>query len=187
MNKEQVNNAIIKHSCIGGAIALVPVPIVGEIAVVVNQLAMYRKLNELAGVKFSDNVLKNIGKFLLSQLAGVFGGMAAIIGVTAVARFIPGLNFLAGLAAAPIAAAANYVCGKAYAEMIGGFVAKGGTDNLSDEEIIAAIKAGLPSEERLKKFHTEGKCMMADVKFSDYRQNADDCVNEATNNPQKYQ
>lgn len=187
MNKEEANNAIIKHSCIGGAIALVPVPVVGEIAVVVNQLAMYRKLNELAGVKFSENVLKNIGKFLLSQLAGVFGGMAAIIGVTTVVKFIPGLNFVAGLAAAPIAGAANYVCGRAYAEMIGGFVAKGGADNLSDEEIIAAIKAGLPSEERLKKFHTEGKSKMADVKFSDYKKSADDCVNEATNNSQKYQ
>ena len=91
--KDEAEKLIVKHSCIGGAITLIPVPVVGEIAVIVNQIAMYRGLNKLIGIKFSKNVMKVIGRFLVSQVAGVLVAGTALFAVGAVLKFIPGVNF----------------------------------------------------------------------------------------------
>ena len=162
-SQDEAQKLIFRHSCIGGAIALIPIPIVGEIAVIVNQIAMYRGINKLVGISFSQSVLKNIGKFLLSQAAGAIGGMAALFGVGAAVKFIPGLNFIAGFAQAPVAGVANYICGIVYFNMLGGFMEEGGSDGLSDDEIIRRMKAHSPSDSDIRSVKADAQRKMKDA------------------------
>lgn len=184
--QDDVQNLIFKHSCIGGAIALIPIPVVGEIAVIVNQIAMYRGINKLAGVSFSQNVLKNIGKFLLSQVAGVLGGMAALFGIGAAVKFIPGMNFLAGFAQAPVAGVANYVCGVAYYKMLGKFISNGGCEGLSDDEIIQRMKAQSLSNSDILAAKAEAQSKMKGADYSQFRSEAQACADEAKANGGDY-
>ena len=186
-SQDEAQKLIFRHSCIGGAIALIPIPVVGEIAVIVNQIAMYRGINKLAGVSFSQNVLKNIGKFLLSQAAGVLGGMAALFGIGAAVKFIPGLNFVAGFAQAPVAGVANYVCGIAYFKMLGGFIEAGGSEGLSDDEIIRRMKEHSLSEEEIRQAQAEARQQMKDADYSSFKSEAKVCADEAKRNRDKYQ
>lgn len=185
--KTNAEKLIAKHSCIGGAITLIPVPVVGEIAVIVNQIAMYRGLNKLIGIKFSKNVMKVIGRFLVSQVAGVLVAGTALFAVGAVLKFIPGVNFFAGLAQAGVAGVANYVCGVVYWKMLGGFIAAGGTDGLSDDEIISRMKAQTLSEEEIKKAGEIAKECMKDADYESYKKDAQSCIDEAERNKSEYQ
>lgn len=184
--QDDVVNLIFKHSCIGGAIALIPIPVVGEIAVIVNQIAMYRGINKLVGINFTDNILKNIGKFLLSQLAGIGVGMAALLGITAAAKFIPGFNFIAGFAQAPAAGVANYVCGIAYYRMLGKFLENGGSDNSSEEDIIRMMRNSALSEEELRHVKKEAESRMDGANYSSFKSEAKACADEAQRNRHKY-
>lgn len=184
--QDEAHQTIFTHSCIGGAIALIPIPVVGELAVIANQIAMYRKLNQLTGVVFSKNVMKNIGKFVVSQVAGILGGVAVLFGLGAALKFIPGVNFAAGLLTASTAGVANYVCGKVYYEMLGGFINKGGGENLSDEEIIRRMKSEMPSEDRIKAMKSDAQRTMKGANYASYKGQAQDCVNEAKQNSDLY-
>lgn len=176
---DEVHRRIFWHSCVNGAIALIPVPLAGEAACIVNQIAMYRKINELVGVRFSDNVLRNVGKFLLSQCAGVAAGAVIVIGVSAVAKFIPGLNFIGGLAEASVAGAVNYVCGEAYYQMLGNVMKAGGTSGASDAEIIRRMKEAAPSRAELSGIHATAKERMKNANYSHYKKEAQACADAA--------
>ena len=186
-SQDEAQKLIFRHSCIGGAIALIPIPVVGEIAVIVNQIAMYRGINKLVGISFSQSVLKNIGKFLLSQAAGAIGGMAALFGVGAAVKFIPGLNFIAGFAQAPVAGVANYICGIVYFNMLGGFMEEGGSDGLSDDEIIRRMKAHSPSDSDIRSVKADAQRKMKDADYSSFKAEAQACADEAKNNQSDYQ
>jgi uncharacterized protein (DUF697 family) len=177
--REDVKKLIFKHSCIGGAIALIPIPFAGEIAVIINQVAMYRGINELVGIKFSDNILKNIGNFLLSQLAGIGMGLAALLGLTAAGKLIPGLNFIAALVQAPAAGIANYACGIIYYRMLGKFLKAGGSGNSSDEEIIRLMRRNALSEYELEQIKNEAERQMKGADYSSFKSEAQKCADEA--------
>ena len=185
-SQDEAQKLIIRHSCIGGAITLIPIPLVGEISVIVNQIAMYRGINKLTGVSFSQNVLKNVGKFLVSQVAGVLGGMTALFGIGAAAKFIPGLNFVAGFAQAPVAGVANYVCGIAYFKMLGGLIAAGGGNGLSDDEIISRMKEHSLSEDEIRAAKAEAKRRMKGADYASYKNEAQACADEAKRNGDEY-
>lgn len=185
-SQDEAQKLIVRHSCIGGAIALIPIPLAGEIAVVANQIAMYRGLNRLAGVAFSQQLLKNVVKFLVSQVAGVFGGMAVLLGIESVAKFIPGMNFIAGIAQAPTYAAVNYVCGVSYFKMLGGVIAAGGTDGLSDAEILDRLKANVPSAEEIRQTRTKAKEQLKGADYAAYKKEAQSCADEARRNSREY-
>ena len=176
---EDTKKLIFKHSCIGGAIALIPIPVAGEIAVIINQVAMYRGINKLVGINFSDNILKNIGNFLLSQLAGIGVGLAALLGLTAAGKCFPGLNFIAALAQGPAAGIANYVCGIAYYRMLGKFLKAGGNGTASDEEIICLMRNSALSKYELKQIKEEAKRQMKGADYSSFESEARNCANEA--------
>lgn len=173
---DEAHKAIIRHSCIGGAISLIPLPVVGEVAVIANQIAMYHALNKLTGVKFSEKVLKNIGKFIVSQVAGVLGGAFALLAGTAVVKFVPGLNFLGGILAAPAAGVANYVCGKVYYEMLGGFIRNGCGGDLSDDEIIQRMKDEMVSKEKIDEMRGEAKKEMKGANYKNFINEAKEVV-----------
>lgn len=167
-SSDAAHKVIIRHACIGGAIVLIPLPIVGEAACIANQIVMYRALNKLTGVKFSEEVLKNIGKFVLSQVAGALGFSVAILGGVAVVKFVPGLNFLASVVEAPAAGVANYVCGKVYYEMLGGFIRNGGGEGLSNDEIISKMKNEMVSKEKINEMKNEAKKETKGVRYKDF-------------------
>lgn len=183
---DEAQKLIIRHSCIAGAIALIPLPVVGEIAIIVNQVAMYRGINRLAGVTFSQNVLKNIGKFLLSQVAGILGGAAAIFGIAAAVKFIPGLNFLAGVAEAPIAGVANYICGIAYFKMLGGYIVACGGSAFSDEETLRRMKEQSLSNDDIRNLKTEAEEKMKGVNYASFKSEAEAVAEEARRNEAEY-
>ncbi len=185
-SQDEAHQAIFVHSCIGGAIALMPFPIVGELSVIANQIAMYRKLNRLAGITFSKNVMKGIGKFVLSQVAGILGGMAVLFGAGAALKFIPGVNFAAGLLTASAAGVANFVCGKVYWEMLGGFIKSGGDGSLSDEEILNRMKREMPSDETIKAMKSDAKKAMKGANYSKYKEDARTCMDEVKQNRDEY-
>lgn len=177
--QDEAGKAMFRHACIGGAIAAVPFPFVGEVAVIANQLIMYGKLNQLAGVKFSDKLMKNIGKFLLSQMAGVLGGLAVLLGAAAVMKFIPVLNFVGGAVSASAAGVANYLCGITYWKMLGGFIAAKGDGDMSDAEILKYFKGNIPSEEEIRKMHREAKAKMSGANYNAYKNEAEACARQA--------
>jgi len=176
---DEVHKGIMTHSCINGAIALIPVPGVGEVACIVNQIAMYRKINELVGVKFSDQVLRNIGKFLVSQCAGAAAGLALVFGASAVMKFIPGLNFVGGLAQASVAGVANYVCGEVYYQMLGKVIKAGGTEGATDAEIIEKLRSATLSADEISSIHAQAKTRMKDADYAAYRREAKACADAA--------
>ena len=183
---EDAKKLIFKHACIGGAIALIPIPVAGEVAVLINQIAMYRGINKLVGINFTDNVLKNIGNFLLSQLAGVGVGMAALIGVTAVAKCIPGLNFIAAIAQAPAAGVANYICGIAYYNMLGKFLKSGGDAYSSEDDVIRMMRNSSLSPDELKKVKEEAERQMKGADYSSFKTEANAYADEAKRNSCQY-
>lgn len=175
-SSDEAHKIIIRHACIGGAIVLIPLPVVGEVAVLANQIWMYRELNKLTGVRFSENALKSIGKFIISQVAGILGGVFAVLVGVAVAKWVPGLNFVAGFIAAPAAGVANYVCGKVYYEMLGGYIRNGGDGGLSEGEIVQRMKAEMVSKEKIGEMRNEAKKTMKNVNYNDFKDEAKEVV-----------
>lgn len=178
-SQDDAHRLIFKHACIGGGIALIPLPLVGEVAVIINQIAMYKGINDLVGIKFSDSVLRNIVKFTISQLAGIGAGMAVLLGVSAVGKWIPGFNFLAGFMAAPVAGVANYACGIVYYNMLGNYLKSGGDGSGSDAEIIAAIKQHSLSDAELRRIKEDAERRMKNADYKKYTAEAEACANAA--------
>lgn len=175
-SSDDAHKVIIRHACIGGAIALIPIPVVDGVAVVANQIMMYHSLNKLTGVKFSDKVLKNIGKLIVSQVAGTLGGVFALFAGVTAAKCVPVLNLFAGVVAAPAAGVANYVCGKVYYEMLGGFIRNGGGEDLPDEEIIRRMKDEMVSKEKIKEMKSEAKKEMKGANYKAFKNEAKEVV-----------
>lgn len=175
-SSDEAHKAIIRYACIGGATALIPLPVVGEVADIAIQIMMYRALNKLTGVKFSEKVLRNVGKVIVANVAGVLGGVFALLAGTAAVKFIPVLNFLGGALAAPAAGVAFYVCGKVYYEMLGGFIRNGCGEGLSEDEIVQRMKDEMVSDEQIKAMQKEAKKEMKDVNYKDFKEEAKEVV-----------
>ena len=177
--QKKVKESVFYHSCISGAIALFPFPLVGEAAVLFNQLAMYRNINKFSDFNFTDNVVKNIGKFLLSQLAGAGVGAAVIIGVTATTKFIPGVNFLAAIIQAPLSGIVTYTCGIAYYRMLEKVLKSGSSAFSSEEDAIKTLRSHALSPDELKNINKEAKLQMNNVNYSKFKAEAQTYVDEA--------
>ena len=121
---EQASQLVDRFSLWAGAAGLVPIPIV-DIAVVGGvQLQMLRKLSEIYGVPFSDNM----GKSVLASVAGAVipasTATAAAMGVGSLVKGLPGIGTLVGALTMPVVSAgATYVIGKVFIQHF----ASGGT------------------------------------------------------------
>ena len=176
MKSDEVVKSILHHSGIQGAIALIPIPIVGETACIVNQLHMYHKINKLLGVKFSKNVMKVMGTFLLSQVSGA----AAMVAGLALLKFIPGINFASGFVEAPFVAAINYTCGMVYYGMLQRYLSSGVLQaNASDEEIINGLKSNSMSKDEIRGIYGDAKKTVKGLNYDSYKTEAESCVDEA--------
>jgi uncharacterized protein (DUF697 family) len=121
---EQASQLVDRFSLWSGAAGLIPIPLVDVAVVGGVQLQMLRKLSEIYGVPFSENM----GKSVLASLAGaLFPASTATttaMGVGSLAKGIPGVGTLVGALTMPaFSAGATYIIGKVFIQHF----ASGGT------------------------------------------------------------
>jgi len=121
---EVASKLVDRFSLWSGAAGLLPIPIVDIAAVGGVQLQMLRRLSEIYGVPFSDN----LGKSLIASLAGsvipASTATTAAIGVSSLMKGLPGVGTIVGAITMPtVSAGATYVIGKVFIQHF----ASGGT------------------------------------------------------------
>lgn len=102
-------------------------------------LKMYVSLGNLLGIHLGNGVLKALASAIVADLAG---SVAAILAVSAVISFIPGVGTLGAATITGITSFCYvYLAGIIYIEMIGRILKSGkSVDDMSEEEWKAAAK-----------------------------------------------
>jgi uncharacterized protein (DUF697 family) len=121
---EEASRLVDRFALWAGAAGLIPVPLVDIAAVGGVQIQMLRRLSEIYGVAFSDNM----GKSVIASLAGsVLPASAATttsMGVTSALKAVPGVGTAVGAFTMPVfSAGATWVIGKVFMQHF----ASGGT------------------------------------------------------------
>lgn len=121
---EQASQLVDRFSLWAGAAGLVPLPLIDVAVVGGVQLQMLRKLSEIYGVPFSENM----GKSVLASLAGAVipasTATTTAMGVGSMVKGLPGLGTMVGALTMPVfSAGATYVIGKVFIQHF----ASGGT------------------------------------------------------------
>ena len=177
---DEVEQSIINHSVTAGALALVPLPGIAEVAMLIAQIRMYKRIHEITGVKFfSDQVFWNIGKFILSQVAGTLTIFAAFFILLAGMKFIPFANFVAGIIQAPVVGVANYVCGVTYYKMLGEILRSGKLDSLNAGNLDAIKSTEAVKKDSIKESKADGDVAMAGADYKSRKGEAQSIANEA--------
>jgi uncharacterized protein (DUF697 family) len=107
----------------GGA-GLIPIPLVDIAAVGGVQVQMLRKLSDIYGVPFSDNIGKSVLASLAGSLIPASAATTTAMGVTSALKLIPGVGTLIAAVTMPaFSAGATYLIGKVFIQHF----ASGGT------------------------------------------------------------
>jgi len=109
---ELASKMVDRFSLWGGAAGLIPVPLVDVAAVGAVQLQLLRRLSQLYGVPFSENM----GKSVLASLVGSIIPATSGMGVTSALKGVPIIGLLSTLAMPALSAGATYAIGKAFIE-----------------------------------------------------------------------
>ncbi len=141
---EVASKLVDRFSLWSGAAGLVPIPLVDIAAVGGVQLQMLRRLSEIYGVPFSDNMGKSIIASLAGSVIPASTATTTAMGVGSLVKGLPGVGTVIGALTMPvISAGATYVIGKVFIQHF----ASGGTlldFNAPDyREFIKAQKAKL--------------------------------------------
>jgi uncharacterized protein (DUF697 family) len=98
----------------GGA-GLIPIPLVDIAAVGGVQVQMLRKLSELYGVPFSENIGKSVLASVAGSLIPASAATTTAMGVTSALKLIPGIGTLIAAVTMPaFSAGATYLIGKVF-------------------------------------------------------------------------
>jgi uncharacterized protein (DUF697 family) len=110
--RDQVADQLVsRYVAWAAAAGVIPVPALDVVAVGGIQLQMLRKLTEIYGVPFSENMGKSV---IASTVASILPVPAAA-GLASALKFIPGVGTVAGAMAMPATAAgATYALGKVF-------------------------------------------------------------------------
>ena len=121
---EQASQLVDRYSLWAGAAGLVPVPIL-DIAVVGGvQLQMLRKLSEIYGVPFSENMGKSVIASLAGALIPASTATTTAMGLGSLVKGLPGIGTAIGaLTMTVFSAGATYIIGKVFIQHF----ASGGT------------------------------------------------------------
>ena len=124
MRDEQASQLVDRYSLWAGAAGLVPVPLL-DIAVVGGvQIQMLRKLSEVYGVPFSDNMGKSVIASLAGSLIPASTATTTAMGVGSLVKGLPGVGTVIGALTMPaFSAGATYIIGKVFIQHF----ASGGT------------------------------------------------------------
>lgn len=108
----ETETIIRKHVLISMGVGLIPVPAADMIGITASQLSMIRKISEIHGVSFKENLAKSI---LTSLVASVGVHTLATGSVTQLIRTIPLVGgILSTLAFSGFGGALTYAVGKAF-------------------------------------------------------------------------
>ena len=107
------DNIIKNHVIAASGVALVPIPVFDMAALTATQMNMLRSLSEHYAVPFDDTDIKSIVTPILSGCLPVLG----VMGLSSLAKLIPGIGTLAGSASLSITAGAiTYAFGQVFAK-----------------------------------------------------------------------
>jgi uncharacterized protein (DUF697 family) len=121
---EQASQLVDRYSLWSGAAGLIPIPIVDVAVVGGVQIQMLRKLSEIYGVPFSDNMGKSVLASLAGSLIPASTATTTAMGVGSLMKGIPGVGTMVGALTMPaFSAAATYIIGKVFIQHF----ASGGT------------------------------------------------------------
>src|SRR6266852_8383512 len=108
---EAASKLVDRFSLWSGAAGLVPIPLVDVAAVGGVQLQMLRRLSEIYGVPFSDN----LGKSVIASLAGSMIPATSGMGVASALKGVPVVGTTIAVLTMPaLSAGATYAIGKAF-------------------------------------------------------------------------
>jgi uncharacterized protein (DUF697 family) len=121
---EQASQLVDRYSLWAGAAGLVPIPIVDVAVVGGVQIQMLRKLSEVYGVPFSENMGKSVLAGLAGSLIPASTATTTAMGVGSMLKGLPGIGTVVGALTMPVfSAGATYVIGKVFIQHF----ASGGT------------------------------------------------------------
>ena len=121
---EQASQLVDRYSLWSGAAGLIPIPIIDVAVVGGVQIQMLRKLSEIYGVPFSDNMGKSVLASLAGSLIPASTATTAAMGVGSLMKGIPGVGTMVGALTMPaFSAGATYIIGKVFIQHF----ASGGT------------------------------------------------------------
>lgn len=121
---EQASQLVDRYSLWAGAAGLVPIPIVDVAVVGGVQLQMLRKLSEIYGVPFSENMGKSVIASLAGALIPASTATTTAMGIGSLMKGLPGIGTAIGALTMPVfSAGATYIIGKVFIQHF----ASGGT------------------------------------------------------------
>jgi uncharacterized protein (DUF697 family) len=121
---ELASQVVDRFSLWSGAAGLIPVPLVDVAAVGGVQLQMLRRLSEIYGVPFSDNMGKSVVASLAGSLIPASTATTAAMGFGSLVKGLPGIGTAIGALSMPVfSAGATYIIGKVFIQHF----ASGGT------------------------------------------------------------
>ena len=169
--ESRFDRQIFFHSCVAGAAGLLPIPGATAIANVANQIVMYKKLNDIADVKFSKSALRCIAKLLVSQTAGAAVECGCVLAAEAL-KIIPGVGTFLGMIMAPTAGAAvTYVCGKVYCKAVGNLLFSG--RKVEVDAVNSCIEDLCRDEKFVESLRKEAKTRLKDADYSKFAKEAE--------------
>lgn len=168
--ESRFDRQILFHSCVAGAAGLLPIPGATAIANAANQIVMYKKLNDIADVKFSKAALRCIAKFIVSQTAGV--AVAGGFVLAEALKIIPGPGTFFGAAMeAAAGAAVTYVCGKVYCKAVGNLLFSG--RKVEVDAVNSCIEDLCRDEKFVESLRKEAKSRLKDADYSKFAKEAE--------------
>ncbi|MFI5013714.1 MAG: YcjF family protein [Hyphomicrobiales bacterium] len=119
--RDQLASKLVdRFSLWSGAAGLIPLPVIDMATVGGVQLVMLRRLSEIYGVPFSEN----LGKSLIASLAGSMVPASTAFGLVSALKAVPAVGTAIGTLAMPaFSAGATYIIGKVFIQHF----ASGGT------------------------------------------------------------
>jgi len=121
---EVASKLVDRCSLWSGGVGLIPVPLLDIAALGGVQLNMLRRLSEIYGVPFSENIGKSVIASLTGSVIPASAATTAAIGVASVLKSLPAIGTMVGALTMPVfSAGATYVIGKFFIQHF----ASGGT------------------------------------------------------------
>ncbi len=112
---ELASQLVNRLSLLSGAAGLIPVPLVDVAAVGGVQLQMLRRLSEIYGIPFSDNMGKSIIASLAGSVIPASTATATTMGVASLVKSVPGVGTVVGALTMPaFSAGSTYIIGKVF-------------------------------------------------------------------------
>jgi len=102
---DEVTTIIQTHAAICAGGGLIPVPVIDVVVIITNTWTMYVRINKAIDIPFGKNIMKSIATGIATNLISIIPGIALAKVAGALAKMIPGIGSIGGMA---IDASVNY-------------------------------------------------------------------------------